>query len=98
MLSFNNFLDEDDEGPPARERDPESTMEGMEPVRLSPPPGRGCRAAACFRRPASLHACIADSATAPPLRRARDSVTPSVVHLRRICVCPCRVGSGASTC
>lgn len=36
MLSFNNFLDEDDEGPPARERDPESTMEGMEPVRLPP--------------------------------------------------------------
>lgn len=32
LLSFNNFLD-GDEPPAARERDPESTMEGMTPVR-----------------------------------------------------------------
>lgn len=31
MLSFNNFLDAD-EPPQARDRDPESTMEGMTPV------------------------------------------------------------------
>ena len=37
MLSFNNFM-MDDEGHPAREHpDPESTMEGMTPVRPPAP-------------------------------------------------------------
>eukprot|EP00892_Ulva_mutabilis_P012726 jgi/Ulvmu1/9826/UM056_0067.1 len=34
MLSFNNFLDEEDTGAVAREHDPESTMEGMEPAEI----------------------------------------------------------------